>query len=55
MSVGGKIRLGRRRQTINPLLYHLTKAVGSEFLENVSDFPFAGGNPLPVRSFIHGP
>jgi hypothetical protein len=37
------------------LLNHLTKAVGGELLENVPDFPFAGGNPLPVRRFIHGP
>jgi hypothetical protein len=37
------------------LLNHPTKAVGGELLENVPDFPFAGGNPLPVRSFIHGP
>ena len=37
------------------MLNHPTKAVGRELLEDVPDFPFAGGNPLPVRCLIHGP
>jgi hypothetical protein len=37
------------------MLKQLTKAVGGELLEDVPDFPFAGGNPLPVRCLIHGP
>jgi hypothetical protein len=36
-------------------LNDLTKAVGGELLKDIPDFPFAGGNPLPVRCFIHGP
>jgi hypothetical protein len=36
-------------------LNHLTKTVGGELLENVPDFPFTGGNPLPIRCIIHGP
>src|ERR1700722_19123319 len=54
-SVGGKSRLGCRRQSINPFLNHLTKAVGGELLEDVPNFPFTGGNPLPIRCFIHCP
>jgi hypothetical protein len=54
-STGGKSRLGCRRQSVNAVLNNLTKAVGVELLEDGPDFPFAGGNPLPVRGFIHGP
>jgi hypothetical protein len=39
---------------IDPLLNHLTKTVGGQLLEDVPDFPFTGGNPLPIRGFIHG-
>jgi hypothetical protein len=53
-SIGGKSRLTGRRQSINPPLNHLTEAVGGELLEDVPDFPFTGGNPVPIRCFIHG-
>jgi hypothetical protein len=55
LSIGGKSRLRRRRQSIDPLLNHLAKTVGRELLENVPHLPFTGRDPSTIRRFIHGP
>jgi hypothetical protein len=39
---------------VDPALYHLTKTIGGELLEDVPHFPFTGGDPFSVRRRIHG-